>query len=887
MKKLFYLFLTLIPFITFSQTTDSLKLYTNEILSKKDTTFLFFDGWKFKTGDNVSWKNTTINDADWLTIKTDAEQKIVKQTIKFDKIGWFRNSFEVDSTLVNIPLSINISLYNGAYSIYLDGELLNTFGEFSTKEKESVTFLSINELNPTYTSFIFKKPGKHTFAIKYENTEVKTVDYFFNLRFKITKTENVIIQQNEKNNITAVFTIISAVFITLSVFHLILFLFYREFKPNLYFSLFSFSMGGLFIVISYFIMITSNTGEEIAGKFVIFLTALSAFALSGLVNTLFTKQKLRFKIFSIILLIVLLTLPFYITISEIAVPFLFLFACIESTILLIKAIVKKVKGARILASGILLTVFFIIVIAIIFIIFSNNGNLKLTSGQDETATILISIAFIGLTLSVFSIPFSMSAYLAWYFSYINEENENKLTEVKNLTEENLTKEKEKQLLIENINSELETQVENRKKEVEIQKTEIQLQNKTLEIERQKYEELLLNILPEEVATELKEKGKTQSKFFDNVTILFTDFKDFTKLSEKVSSTELIEELNYCFKEFDKIISKYGIEKIKTIGDAYMAVSGLPIKDEKHAIKMVYAALEIRDFIEEYKQKRMSEGKEYFEMRIGINSGEVVAGIVGIKKFAYDVWGTAVNIASEMEVNGSIGKVNISENTFKLVKNNFSTELRHEKLEGFQQNMYFAELKDKSVNFEKAKDFILNKLTEELPKHLYYHNIDHILDVYEAAILYAKLEGISTEDTELLKIAALFHDSGFIVKANGHELISCNFAEKYLPDFGYNAHQIEKIKGMIMATKIPQAPKNYLEQILADADLDYLGRTDFEEISNGLFEELKVENNSLDINSWNKIQVSFFEKHSYFTESAKRLRNNKKQENLQLIKSQIS
>ena len=139
---------------------------------------------------------------------------------------------------------------------------------------------------------------------------------------------------------------------------------------------------------------------------------------------------------------------------------------------------------------------------------------------------------------------------------------------------------------------------------------------------------------------------------------------------------------------------------------------------------------------------------------------------------------------------------------------------------------------------------------------------------------------------MLKVAALFHDSGFIVKADGHELISCGFAEEYLPDFGYSFNQIEKIKGMIMATRIPQTPKNHLEQILADADLDYLGRSDFEEISNGLFEELKAENKIADIDSWNKIQVSFFEKHSYFTESAKRLRNAKKQENLQLIKSQL-
>lgn len=355
---------------------------------------------------------------------------------------------------------------------------------------------------------------------------------------------------------------------------------------------------------------------------------------------------------------------------------MYLFALIEASVLLIKAIIKKVQGARILASGILLTIFFTLALVVFALVIMKEDGIHFNN--DDTATgITFGVLGLGMILSIFSIPFSMSAYLAWYFSHINNENEQKVIEIEDLTQQNLNQEKEKLAIIENINQELEVQVENRKSEIEKQKSEIQLQNKTLEIERQKSDILLLNILPEEVALELKEKGKTQSKFFDSVTILFTDFKDFTKLSEKVSSTELIEELNYCFKEFDRIISKYGIEKIKTIGDAYMAVSGLPVKDEKHALKMVYAALEIRDFMEEYKQKRISEGKEYFEMRIGINSGEVVAGIVGIKKFTYDVWGTAVNLAAEMEVNGGIGKVNISENTYNLVKNNFSTELRPE------------------------------------------------------------------------------------------------------------------------------------------------------------------------------------------------------------------
>lgn len=223
-------------------------------------------------------------------------------------------------------------------------------------------------------------------------------------------------------------------------------------------------------------------------------------------------------------------------------------------------------------------------------------------------------------------------------------------------------------------------------------------NKIISAEKQKSDDLLLNILPAEIAKELKEKGTSEAKHFDSVSIMFTDFKDFTKLSEKIPSTELIQELNYCFKEFDNIITKHGVEKIKTIGDSYMAVCGLPAKYGNHAQKMVDAALEIRDFIENYKEKRHQEGKSYFEMRIGINSGEVVAGIVGIKKFAYDIWGDAVNTASRMESNGAIGKVNISEATYNLVKNDFSFDYRGEmeaKGKG-KIKMYFVEPKEENV-----------------------------------------------------------------------------------------------------------------------------------------------------------------------------------------------
>ncbi len=182
------------------------------------------------------------------------------------------------------------------------------------------------------------------------------------------------------------------------------------------------------------------------------------------------------------------------------------------------------------------------------------------------------------------------------------------------------------------------------------------------------DELLLNILPAEVAEELKAKGHADAKHFDKVTILFTDFKGFTEASERMTPQELVEELNTCFKAFDVIITARGIEKIKTIGDAYMCAGGLPDPTSASPAAVVLAGLEMQAFMVKRKAVRGVAGVPAFEMRVGIHTGPVVAGIVGLKKFQYDIWGDTVNIASRMESSGEVGQVNISESTYALVKN---------------------------------------------------------------------------------------------------------------------------------------------------------------------------------------------------------------------------
>jgi len=201
-------------------------------------------------------------------------------------------------------------------------------------------------------------------------------------------------------------------------------------------------------------------------------------------------------------------------------------------------------------------------------------------------------------------------------------------------------------------------------------------NRIIEEEKDRSEKLLLNILPEETANELKENGKVQAKQFSAVTVLFTDFVGFTKYSENLSPEALVETIGFYFSKFDEIIKKYGLEKIKTIGDAYMCAGGLPFPTEDHAHKMMLAAFEIAEFVDKTK-KNEEAAEKLFDIRIGINTGPVVAGVVGSTKFAYDIWGDTVNVASRMESMSESGKINISENTYNLVKDDFDCQFRGE------------------------------------------------------------------------------------------------------------------------------------------------------------------------------------------------------------------
>jgi class 3 adenylate cyclase len=284
--------------------------------------------------------------------------------------------------------------------------------------------------------------------------------------------------------------------------------------------------------------------------------------------------------------------------------------------------------------------------------------------------------FIGHMTEVLLLSFA----LADRINILKKENDVKQKEIIRQLEEN------EQLQIK-VNRELEEKVRERTAEVVKQKNEA-------EVQRARSDELLLNILPAETAEELKSTGKARAKHINNVTVLFSDIQNFTTIAETLSPTQLVDEINQCFSKFDEIMARHGVEKIKTIGDSYMAAGGLPAPNDTHALDVVEAALEIQEFINQHVADMANRGIKPFRIRVGIHTGPVVAGIVGIKKFAYDIWGDTVNLASRMESSGEVGEVNISDATYQLVKDKYNC-IHRGKLEAKNKglmDMYFVRRK---------------------------------------------------------------------------------------------------------------------------------------------------------------------------------------------------
>ncbi len=438
------------------------------------------------------------------------------------------------------------------------------------------------------------------------------------------------------------------------------------------------------------------------------------------------------------------------------------------------------------------------------------------------------------------------------------------------------------------------------------KLETLINNRTEELvrEKEKTDNLLARVLPKETASELKEKGRVNTQRFQVVTVLFCDIEGFTRITDETNPEALIDQLDKFFLHFDSVVERYRIEKIKTIGDAYMCAGGIPQKNRTNPVEVVLAALEMIQHMKNIMYQSQSE-QNIWEIRIGIDTGPVIAGVVGRNKLSYDIWGSTVNTASRMESSGIAGQINISGNTYMLVRDYFECTYRGNmpvKNKGDIQMYFVKGIKPKLsvdmngivpnneffillqlIRLGDLEDFVLEKLEKGLPQKLYYHNLKHTVDVYTQVELIGRAENVNNEELLLLRTAALFHDAGHLIDYDTHEEMAVKLVHEILPEYYYSERQIEIISDLIMSTKLPPKPKNLLEEIICDADLDYLGRTDFIPVSNMLYRELHEHGKIGTLREWNEMQIKFIAKHSYFTKTARKLRNVNKKSQLDKLR----
>lgn len=664
LRKLLLVCCLLFPFIV-NALPDTLRLSIDSLPVSINR------NWQFIRSDDPAMATTGYNDAGWKTMQSTLPVIEDKDTTVTETC-WLRRHIIIDTSLAGLPIAVHIS-QAGASVFYVDGKKAATFGTISADGNNT-------NYNPHGTPFIivFSTPGHHVFAVRYANNDAisndKRLGKSLSGIFITLADANKSIPELEESLIMPaklLLTLLGA-FTALGIVHLLLFLYHREERSNLYFSIFNLAVA---ICLAFTWITMADTDPRwyntVSLLSIIFLS-LCCWSMSGFINELFSRGRLRFRIITALCILVIIIRYIHYVTGMISLMALIGIVCVEAFVLIISALFRKIKGARIIGAGLflLISMLLFMLISILF-----TGNFEMNQGS-----IISNVFGILFYVAVLSVPVSISAFLAWRFAGLNKDLKTQLTQVQVLSAKTREQEQEQKRLLETRQEELE-------KEVAARTAEVRKQHDELKSEKKKSDDLLLNILPAEVAEELKENGMAKARLYDEVTVLFTDFVNFTGISEMRSPAELVAELDYCFRAFDEIITRHGMEKIKTIGDAYLAVSGLPVAHPGHAVAAVNAALEIRNFIELRKQQTPAA----FSIRLGIHSGPVVAGIVGIKKFAYDIWGDTVNTAARMEQHSESGRINISEATYQRVKNEVPCTYRGDleaKNKG-KMSMYFA------------------------------------------------------------------------------------------------------------------------------------------------------------------------------------------------------
>lgn len=423
----------------------------------------------------------------------------------------------------------------------------------------------------------------------------------------------------------------------------------------------------------------------------------------------------------------------------------------------------------------------------------------------------------------------------------------------------------------------------------------------LAAEREKREALLANFLPKVTAEEIMSKGKAAKAKYNFVTVLFSDIQGFTQIAEETNPEVLIDELDKFFFHFDSVVEKYGIEKIKTIGDAYMCAGGIPEKNRANPVEVVLAAMEMRSYMEKLKATSVLHGMKYWDIRIGIHTGPVVAGVVGQKKLSFDIWGDTVNTASRMESSGEGGRINVSGTTYEFVKEFFTVEYRGRmpvkykgELEMYFVNGILPELcgndglpnekfntRLKLLRVQDLEEMVIRMFEEDAPPNLYFHNAVLVRNICNQCDLIINAVMLPEEDAVDLKVAAVFLLAGYVADYSKPMEGSLILLEKKLPEYGFSVKNVESAKRLIENSFTNRA-ETLSDRILHDARYDYLGRVDYIKLTERLFREMAEFGWQCDRKAWLGIQKKVLEEHDFLTETARMLRSVPYEEQLKAL-----
>jgi hypothetical protein len=453
--------------------------------------------------------------------------------VDFSGIALFRYKFFIDSTTLSYgPIGLKVS-HCGASEIYLDGKRVHSLGTVSNNG-------NTRPYNPQNVPIALPglSPGNHILAVRYSNDETEKLRSYddppgFTIAIGYVNAMARTVYFNTLWS-SILIVLLFAIFGTLSVVHIFLYIYDRKVKANLYFSVFTFAMAAWFTG-AYGTYLETNVARYIFSIDLSFISvAVAAFSISGSVNTLFSKNKTRSRIIGIYCFLCLVGWVFFKKASYPAFALMMLVVLVELIFVSMRAMYRRMPGAKIIGVGSSYFALFVLVTAAL----AATGNHKaLLSSNGSVIYMICSV------LAVLSIPGSISVYLAWSFSKTSKDLAVQLVQVRTLSEKTREQELEKQRMLEDRQQELEHEVEVRTSEILSQKEEIQKKHSELITEKQKSDDLLLNILPEEVAEELKNKGTSEAKYFDHVSVIFTDFVNFTKAGERMSPQQLVLELH--------------------------------------------------------------------------------------------------------------------------------------------------------------------------------------------------------------------------------------------------------------------------------------------------------------------------------------------------------